>query len=358
MQLPAKRNLASILGPNSFQSQPLGSIRFGFSEKTLFSPPNLMTEQLPAPKEENISSSISPKLRFLRGAPPKSTDLTRDKAMLGDTAALQLPNLDLSPGLHWRKQFQMNQASNRQKWEVSHSPRTLSERAIAILNNHPEWQKDSQKEALEPQTTTNADILEKSSSPRSRSYQPSSKNPDIEPLPKIKSYVGHGKQIWGPKSTENSFENGSRAQFASHRDLNPKSFSQFSLRNLQLEPLEKIEKIYDDTLKLLTSSTTRNISQKSKMTKNVQLSPIKDEISNQMTPKSTSRISFRHLIFSPNVDKETLKKHLSQVHNGLIYSTQSLRGPTSKYLESRQISLGEPLSEQEASKISLLTTVI
>lgn len=57
---------------------------------------------------------------------------------------------------------------------------------------------------------------------------------------------------------------------------------------------------------------------------------------------------WRHLIFSPKYNKETLKKHLITVYNGLVYLTKSLHGPSEKFLKLREICLDD--SEAQNSK--------
>ena len=53
---------------------------------------------------------------------------------------------------------------------------------------------------------------------------------------------------------------------------------------------------------------------------------------------------YRHLIFSPVVTESTLKKHLSITYRGLVYSVKCLKGPTEKFIKTKQVSLIDPKS--------------
>ena len=46
------------------------------------------------------------------------------------------------------------------------------------------------------------------------------------------------------------------------------------------------------------------------------------------------------------------------VHNGLIYATQYLRGPTDKFIELRQISLAEPSQPSKYFNIPLVSNLL
>lgn len=48
---------------------------------------------------------------------------------------------------------------------------------------------------------------------------------------------------------------------------------------------------------------------------------------------------YRHLIFSPYVTESLLKKHLSITYRGLVYSVKCLKGPTEKFIKTKQVSL-------------------
>lgn len=57
--------------------------------------------------------------------------------------------------------------------------------------------------------------------------------------------------------------------------------------------------------------------------------------------KSINGHPYRSLIFSPSVTESTLKKHLSITYRGLVYSVKCLKGPSDKYIKTKQVSLVE-----------------
>jgi len=60
--------------------------------------------------------------------------------------------------------------------------------------------------------------------------------------------------------------------------------------------------------------------------------------------KAINNHPYRHLIFTPVVTESTLKKHLSITYRGLVYSVKCLKGPTDKFIKTKQVSLIEPKS--------------
>lgn len=55
---------------------------------------------------------------------------------------------------------------------------------------------------------------------------------------------------------------------------------------------------------------------------------------------------FRHLIFNPNIPPQVFKKHLNMLYRGLLYAKNCLKGPSSGFLEKKQITLSrKPESE-------------
>lgn len=60
--------------------------------------------------------------------------------------------------------------------------------------------------------------------------------------------------------------------------------------------------------------------------------------------KAVNHHPFRHLIFSPLVTEPTLKKHLSITYRGVVYSVKCLKGPTEKFIKTKQVSLVDPKS--------------
>lgn len=59
---------------------------------------------------------------------------------------------------------------------------------------------------------------------------------------------------------------------------------------------------------------------------------------------------YRHLIFSPMVTESSFKKHLSMTYRGLVYSVKCLKGPSDKYIKTKQVSLFD--SKSKVSKIN------
>ncbi|CAD8059513.1 unnamed protein product [Paramecium sonneborni] len=88
---------------------------------------------------------------------------------------------------------------------------------------------------------------------------------------------------------------------------------------------------------------------------NVKLSKTKQAVSmqnlnvnsdNEQTKKNQSKDKlsnhpFRHLIFGPNVNEQTFKKHLILTQRGLIYARKCLKGPSDKFIQSKKIQLSE-----------------
>ena len=60
--------------------------------------------------------------------------------------------------------------------------------------------------------------------------------------------------------------------------------------------------------------------------------------------KAINNHPYRHLIFCPIVTESTLKKHLSITYRGLVYSVKCLKGPTDKFIKTKQVSLIDPKS--------------
>jgi len=56
-----------------------------------------------------------------------------------------------------------------------------------------------------------------------------------------------------------------------------------------------------------------------------------------------SALPYRHLIFSPKLDIEKFKKHLTMTYKGLLYALNSLRSPSEKFIKSKQVSLPDPV---------------
>ena len=54
---------------------------------------------------------------------------------------------------------------------------------------------------------------------------------------------------------------------------------------------------------------------------------------------------YRHLIFSQMVTESSLKKHLSMTYRGLVYSVKCLKGPSDKYIKTKQVSLFDSKSK-------------
>lgn len=50
---------------------------------------------------------------------------------------------------------------------------------------------------------------------------------------------------------------------------------------------------------------------------------------------------YRHLIFSPLVTESTFKRHLTLTYRGLVYAKKCLKGPSEKFIKSKQIVVSE-----------------
>jgi len=50
---------------------------------------------------------------------------------------------------------------------------------------------------------------------------------------------------------------------------------------------------------------------------------------------------FRHLIFGPSVNEVVYKKYIILTQRGLIYAKKCLKGPSDKFIKSKQVVLPE-----------------
>ena len=178
-------------------------------------------------------------------------------------------------------------------------------------------------------------------------------------FPKIGEHIKKEKEVASPRSMTNLPD----IKMKNEVSLDPKPANLKGL--LRSQTNTNLELALDDTQPI---KATYALSPRAKFGKNTQLQPIKemkqdndkylsdngdDKVVRTLKKKDSGKktSSFRQLIFSPQIDKAVFKKHLLMVHSGLIYATQFLRGPSSKFLETKQISLGDP---NETSKITSL----
>lgn len=61
---------------------------------------------------------------------------------------------------------------------------------------------------------------------------------------------------------------------------------------------------------------------------------------------------FRHLIFGPSINETTFKKYMILTQRGLIYAKKCLKGPSDKFIKSKQVIL------PEATGINLLLLLV
>jgi len=54
---------------------------------------------------------------------------------------------------------------------------------------------------------------------------------------------------------------------------------------------------------------------------------------------------FKHLIFSDMCTEAVFKRHIALVYRGLVYSKKCLKGPSDKYIASKQVKLPNPKSK-------------
>jgi CTD small phosphatase-like protein 2 len=62
----------------------------------------------------------------------------------------------------------------------------------------------------------------------------------------------------------------------------------------------------------------------------------------EMFKDALSTLPYRHLIYSPKLDIEKFKKHLTMTYKGLLYAVNSLRSPSEKFIKSKQVPLPDP----------------
>lgn len=46
---------------------------------------------------------------------------------------------------------------------------------------------------------------------------------------------------------------------------------------------------------------------------------------------------WRHLIFGPNINESSFKKHLTLSYRGLVYAKKCLKGPSEKFIKTKQV---------------------
>jgi len=51
--------------------------------------------------------------------------------------------------------------------------------------------------------------------------------------------------------------------------------------------------------------------------------------------------AYRHLIFGPSVTESTFKRHMTLTYRGLVYAKKCLKGPSEKFIKSKQIIVNE-----------------
>jgi CTD small phosphatase-like protein 2 len=114
-------------------------------------------------------------------------------------------------------------------------------------------------------------------------------------------------------------------------------------------------------------STTTSLPDMDNTTCNDQLEQSSKKIAKQKTtstketcvsPKKTRQIPFRHLIFNPRVDSQTLLKHLSLVYKGTLYATTKLRPPSDSYVESLKVELPLLVEPRKTLVLDLDETLI
>ena len=62
-----------------------------------------------------------------------------------------------------------------------------------------------------------------------------------------------------------------------------------------------------------------------------------EESSEEDQKKNT--IEWRHLIFSKKINDTSFKRHVILVYRGLVYSKKCLKGPSQRFLQSKQVNL-------------------
>jgi len=53
--------------------------------------------------------------------------------------------------------------------------------------------------------------------------------------------------------------------------------------------------------------------------------------------QSINNHPYRHLIFSPSLTESTFKRHLTLTYRGLVYAKKCLKGPSDKFIKSKQV---------------------
>lgn len=51
---------------------------------------------------------------------------------------------------------------------------------------------------------------------------------------------------------------------------------------------------------------------------------------------------FRHLIFGSTINEASFKKHLTLTYRGLVYARKCLKGPSEKFIKTKQVVMPEP----------------
>ncbi|KAL4450499.1 hypothetical protein ABPG74_019397 [Tetrahymena malaccensis] len=138
-------------------------------------------------------------------------------------------------------------------------------------------------------------------------------------------------------------------------------FEEFTIRNPSqtvgyTKPTHQHSNSYSNNLKVGPNSLTADI--KSRFLTNHSVSTVDSDAEARRIAKKNEIIDalqshpFRHLIFSNSVTEATFKKHLTLTYRGLVYARKCLKGPSDKFIKSKQVAV--PDSKYPKGKTLLL----
>lgn len=371
MQLSSKKTLAGILTPNSYRTSAATSSTRSFQKVSGLNTHKTNTTDQYLPKSIFPESSLSPKAKFIRPNNDRYFNGLRRKEYSENEPELtsQTSNTHNNSGTTFLASLKMTPTSGRRAHNVSSSHRNLpirSKVSLEVANTTELYGKDLVTSKLE------SNLLHKSQDLGHYPHSVNISSTEQGILPKIDNLQNKERS---ERFTKNLFINTDHNTVKSaistpqeHKTnfLTPKDTPKNSAA--KPESNRTFEIATEDSSFKKNFPLKSQFSARTNLTKNGLLQPIKEiktslvensiEISQTTTstPKLIKKIqnrptaTYRHLIFSPHIDKNTFKKHLMLVHSGLIYSTQYLRGPSEKFLESKQINLGDPSAGILSSK--------
>ena len=378
MQQPARKNLADILNPSAKRGTPVANSTRSFNTSQVrgIAPKMQHSSDQLLLKDKSSDGSLSPKTKFIRLLNNHHRTESQFK-YTSDNGERQTTLNSVT--------YESGQALNTTA-DVKTPKNSTQKRFFQRANTNVKL-KQLRDENLRPLVHLRKGFLTpKHESPNSNRTPKASEKTMLASnisltsteqgiLPKLGVQETKEKQNFTPKHSESPSDVSNRFSYQTPESKSSRSLSKELVKNRFSEPVQTVRVAQDNTPKK-SSNDSFQVGPMARVGKTIKIKPGKNDELELTIEKSQSDncddktlnflkkpvkknpLNFRHLIFSPNIDKEVFKKHLLLVHSGLIYSTQFLRGPSEKFLESKQISLGDPVPSYRSSKKKFLPSFL